>query len=197
MNQKGIYLSVLKLKLESYVSIANESWQSIETLATFQNLNKGDILLRQGQLAKQFHFIVKGAIRAYTIDDKGDNYNKNLFFDTDFAGSMVSLILNKPSNFSLEALEDSILISLNYKSLRKLIFENNNLKEFYIAYLEKNWVIDKEQREVSLVMDNAKERYLELREQHPKIDERIPQIHIAGHLGITPTQLSRIRKSLK
>lgn len=58
-------------------------------------------------------------------------------------------------------------------------------------------MIDKEQREISLVMENATERYLTLLKKHPNIDHRIPQLHIAAHLGITPTQLSRIKKSLK
>ena len=46
-------------------------------------------------------------------------------------------------------------------------------------------------------MDNATERYLELLSKHPKIDQRIQQLQLASHLGITPTQLSRIRKELK
>jgi hypothetical protein len=46
-------------------------------------------------------------------------------------------------------------------------------------------------------MENATERYLKLRSKHPNIDQRIQQLHLASHLGITPTQLSRIRKELK
>ena len=61
----------------------------------------------------------------------------------------------------------------------------------------KNWIIEKEEREVSLVMENATERYIKLLQKHPNIDQRIQKLHIASHLGITPTQLSRIRKNIK
>ena len=194
---KERYINDLKLKFESYSSISEESWSLIQSIITFQTLEKAETLLRNGQIAKNLHFICKGALRAYVTDYDGNIYNKNIFLETDFAGSTVSYLLGIPSNFTLEAIEYTIIISLNYKKYRQFIDNNIDLKNFYIGYLERNWVIDKEQREISLVMENATERYLKLLSQHPNIDQRIPQLHLAAHLGITPTQLSRIRKDLK
>ena len=194
---KEKYISELKLKLESYSQISVESWSLIESIIKFQELEKYEILLRNGQVAKKIHFVCKGAIRAYVTDYDGNIYNKNIFLETDFAGSTVSYLQSTPSNFTLEALENTILISLDYKKYRQFIDNNIDLKNFYIAYLENNWVIEKEQREVSLVMENATDRYLKLLSQYPNIDQRIQQLHLASHLGITPTQLSRIRKDLK
>ena len=194
---KEKYISELKLKIESYAQISVESWSLIESIIKFQELDKDEILLRNGQISKNIYFVCKGALRAYVTDYDGNIYNKNIFLETDFAGSTVSHLLNTPSNFTLEALEKTILISLDYKKYRQFIENNIDLKNFYIAYLENNWVIDKEQREISLVMDNATERYLELLTKYPNIDQRIQQLHLASHLGITPTQLSRIRKDLK
>ncbi len=194
---KEKYITDLKLKLESYSSITKDSWSLIDSIISFQTLRKDETLLRNGQIAKTLHFICKGALRAYVTDYDGNIYNKNIFLESDFAGSTVSCLLGTPSNFTLEALEETILISLDYKKYRHFIDENNDLKNFYIAYLENNWVIEKEQREISLVMENASERYLKLLSEHPNIDQRIQQLHIAAHLGITPTQLSRIRKKFK
>ena len=194
---KEKYISELKLKFESYSAISDESWSLIESIIKFQELKKDEILLRDGQTAKNVHFICRGALRAYVTDLDGNIYNKNIFLETDFAGSTVSYLLGKPSNFTLEALENTVIINLNYQKYRYFIDHNTDLKNFYIAYLENNWVIQKEQREVSLVMENATERYLNLLTKHPNIDQRIQQLHLASHLGITPTQLSRIRKGLK
>lgn len=191
------YGNDLKLKFESYAPISPASWQLIENIIEVQSIKKGEILLQNGQIAKEIHFIGKGALRAFITDAAGNIYNKNIFLDGDFAGSTVSLIQQTPSEFSFEALEDSILININYKKYRELIFQNDDLKNFYIAYLERNWVIEKEQREISIVMENATERYLDLLSKHPDISERIALLHIASHLGITPTQLSRIRKTLE
>lgn len=192
-----IYLNQLKQTIESYYPLSENSWQLIENIAAFQTLKKGETLLQNGEIAKNLHFIAKGVLRAFITDQEGNFYNKNLFLENYFAGSKVSLMLQSPSNFTIEALEDSIIINLNYKKYMSLINENDDLKNFYIAHLEKNWIIDKEEREVALVMQNATERYVSLLEKHPSIADRVPLLHIASHLGITPTQLSRIRKSLE
>ncbi|MDC1162079.1 Crp/Fnr family transcriptional regulator [Tenacibaculum sp.] len=194
---KNKYILELRLKFESYAPISDESWSLIQSLITFQKLDKDEVLLRNGQTAKSIHFVCEGALRAYVTDYEGNIYNKNIFLENDFAGSTVSYLLNTPSNFTLETLENTLLINLEYKRYRQLIEENIDLKNFYIAYLENNWIIEKEQREISLVMENATMRYLKLLQKHPNIDQRIQQLQIASHIGVTPTQLSRIRKKLK
>lgn len=191
------YISDLKRKFESYAVISDESWELITSIITFQKLEKDTFLLRNGEVAKAIHFICEGAIRAYVTDYDGNIYTKNIFLESDFAGSTVSCLLSSPSNFTLETLEKTTLISLNYKKYRQFIDEKEDLKNFYIAYLEKNWIIEKEAREVSLVMEDATARYFKLLEKHPNLDQRIQKLHIASHLGITPTQLSRIRKNVK
>ncbi|UUW08207.1 Crp/Fnr family transcriptional regulator [Flavobacterium plurextorum] len=194
---KEISLNNLKLAFEGYSPISENSWKLIENITEFQTIKKGETLLQNGEIAKNLHFVAKGILRAFITDRQGNFYNKNLFMENSFAGSKVSLMLQSPSDFTIEALEDSIIINLNYKKYILLINENEDLKNFYIAHLEKNWIIDKEQREVALVMQNATERYVNLLKKHPSIAERVPLLHIASHLGITPTQLSRIRKSLE
>lgn len=191
------YISAFKRKIDSYSIISEQSWEKLKALIKFESLTKAEILLYHGAHSRNIFFVCKGALRAYFTNQLGDTYTKNIFFEHDIAGSTVASMLEKPSEFTLEALENTTLISLNYKAYRKLIDQEQDMKEFYIAYLEQNWVIAKEEREVSLILENATERYLKLRDKHPDIDTRIAQQHIASHLGITPTQLSRIRKDLK
>ncbi|MDY0989302.1 Crp/Fnr family transcriptional regulator [Flavobacterium sp. CFBP9031] len=194
---KETYLNNLKQTIESYYPISEKSWKLIESITSFQTLKKGETLLRNGEIAKNLHFIAKGVLRTFITDEEGNFYNKNLFLENYLAGSKVSLMLQTPSNFTIEALEDSIVININYKKYIEYINENDDLKNFYIAHLERHWIIEKEQREVALVMQNATERYITLLEKHPDMADRVPLLHIASHLGITPTQLSRIRKSLE
>jgi hypothetical protein len=47
-----------------------------------------------------------------------------------------------------------------------------------------------------LTLLNAKDRYLDLLKDRPKVMERIPQHYIASYLGIKPQSLSRIRRNL-
>ena len=151
-------LEALKSKFESYAPISETSWQLIESIVEFQSVKKGELLLRNGEIAKEIYFICKGALRAFITDATGNTYNKNIFLEGDFAGSKASLLQQTPSNFEIEALGDSFLININYKKYKELIFQKDDLKNFYISYLEKHWVIEKERREISIVMENATER---------------------------------------
>ena len=197
MNKTKAYLADFRETILDYHPISDESFSLFEDIISFRTLSKHEILLNIGQISRHIHFICKGAVIAYFTDDEGNTYNKNIFLEKQFAGSTVSALLKIPSEFTLQAIEETTLISINYQQYKELIYKNDEFKNFYIAYLEKNWVIDKEQREISLVMDNATTRYLTLLKAYPDIDKRIPLQHIASHLGVTSTQLSRIRKDLK
>ena len=197
MINEELYLSTFKTTIGNYHRISEESFSLLVSLIRIQTINKNEFLLKEGQLSRSLYFVCKGAIIAYFSDVQGNTYNKNIFLERQFAGSTVSALLKIPSQFTLQAIEDSIVIAINHEKYKELIEQQDDLKSFYIAYLEKNWVIDKEQREISIVMETAGVRYLKMLAKHPGIDKRIPLQHIASHLGITPTQLSRIRKEIK
>ena len=191
------YLTTFKEKILSYYPVSAEAFQLLKNIVSFHHLEKGAILLNIGQVSRHLHFVCKGAVIAYITGRDGNTYNKNIFLERQFAGSTVSALLRTPSEFTLQAIEDTTLIRMDYSEYKALIYRHDELKNFYIAYLEKNWIIDKERREISLVMENASTRYQQLLAEYPNIEKRIPLQHIASHLGVTPTQLSRIRKELK
>lgn len=194
---KVSYLNSLNAYLSSYALITPTSFELVKNLVKFQYLAKNEILIAEGEIARSIYFLGSGAIRAYSSNEDGHTYNKNLFLKNRMVGSMVSSLLQKPSTFTLQALDECILLGINFIKFKQLINDNEDLKNYYLAYLEKDWIIDKEQREVSLVMDNASVRYQKLVKANPTIEKEVSLLHIASHLGITPTQLSRIRKDLK
>ncbi len=184
-------------KISSYYPISKATFENLLAIANVVNLERNEILVQQGSIGRQFCFLYSGYLRAYISDERGRIYNKNIAVSGDFIASTVSCILNKPSKFTLQAITDCSLLSISYKKFRDLLFYTDDLKSFYIHYLEKNWVIDKEEREISIVMEDAQIRYERLLINNPNIEKHVPLQYIASHLGITPTQLSRIRKLLK
>ena len=75
-----------------------------------------------------------------------------------------------------------------YKKHHQLDTLGRKIAEFYF--------LEKEQKEIEMALLDADKRYLLMREKFPHIENEIPQYHIASYLGISPTQLSRIRKNL-
>lgn len=186
----------LKQSMNSYFPLSDKTWSKIEGICKPVKFNAGECFVQAGQQPRRFGFLVSGLMRAFVTDTNGKEYNKVFFEEGSFPGTMVALLTASPSQFTLDALEVSQLLTIDFKSYRELLVELDDLKLFHIYYLEKNWLVAKEAREVMLVQKTAGERYQQFLSDHPSLVERLPQFHIASHLGVTPTQLSRIRKDL-
>jgi len=180
--------------MNSYSPITTDTWEKLKTFSSFVNLPGHSILYPADQLPTSFSFVHSGLFRVYITDEKGKEYNKNFFDEGTFPGSMSALLKSEASRFTIESLEASMIIMIDFKDYRNLLYAEDDLKLFQINYLEKNWLLAKDSREVALVQENASQRYQRFLSEHPTFNSRIPQYHIASHLGITPTQLSRIRK---
>ncbi len=191
------YYDKLRKACNQYYKFSDESFEAFKDICFIKEVKKGEVLQDTYSKAKYIYFICKGILRTFYLGENGQIYTKNLFSENYFSASKVSLLTKEDSYLNIEALEDSTLIFIDFEGYKKLIKENIEFKDFYINYLEKNWVIVKEKNEISLIIDDATTRYLNFIKNNPNIENRIPQHHIANHLGITPTQLSRIRKKLK
>lgn len=186
--------TALKNAMDGYTKISNKTWQSLKGISRFRTLDKKDILYQIGEIPNTFSFVYSGLFRNFVIDKHGNEYNKIFFDEGTFPGSMVALLKTEPSRFTIEALEPSSIIEINFTEYRKLLIECHDLKLFQIYYLEKNWLIVKEDREIAIVQNDAAYRYKKFLKEYPSLENRLPQYHIASHIGVTPTQLSRIRK---
>ncbi len=189
-------LDALHVAINSYAEISAETFTSLADICKPVFIRKAGTFLRQGDTPDAFAFLYSGLMRAFTTNERADEYNKIFFVENSFPGSMVALLKSAPSDFSIEALEDTHLLSIDFRRYRELLQQNDELKWFQINYLEQNWLIGKEQREVEFAQHDAQDRYQNFLKAHSSLVQRLPQYHIASHLGITPTQLSRIRKKI-
>lgn len=186
----------LKRAMDSYWRLAPDTWQALRSLCHYRELSGGDVLYHAGELPDSFAFVYTGLLRVVITDADGRQYNKNFFEENSFPGSMAALLGGTASRFQVDALEPSRVVTIHFSGFRDLLFRTPDLMRFHIHYLERNWLMVKDAREVEFVQEDARSRYLHLLETRPGLCRRLPQHHIASHLGITPTQLSRIRKSL-
>lgn len=186
-------LDALKRAMDAYAPISISTWSLFRELCRHKSVPKGVRLYEQGVVPRSFAFVYTGLFRVFVTDTNGKEYNKNFFAEGQFPGTMAALLTSTSSRSAIEALEDSVVIEIDFTGFRELLFQAEDLMRFQIHYLEKNWLLAKDTREIELVQDDAQARYHHFLERFPALSSRIPQYHIASHLGITPTQLSRVR----
>jgi len=186
----------LREVMHSYAPLSDQTWQRLVSYCEYKTIAKKALLYPSGQVPTSFSFVCRGLFRAYNLDAGGSEYNKTFFFEGRFPGSMTALLTQTPTALSIEALEDSTVIEINFKGFRQLLLESEDLKLFQIYYLEKNWLLRSDARDNAFVQEDARARYLRFLNEFAQLSPRLAQYHIASHIGVTPTQLSRIRKKL-
>lgn len=183
--------------LNKYAVVSQESINELWSFAKVRSIKKGETILRKGQTATKMYFVCKGILISQWIDNDANVHIKNFFLEGNLAASTVSLLQNSPSEFGLECVEDGVVLEMDFRKYEQLIKSRDDLKNFYIAYLEQSWIIKNEKRQISFAAQSATERYQDFLLNYPTLSVRVPQWIIASYLGITPTQLSRIRKKMK
>ncbi len=103
-----------------------------------------------------------------------------------------NLLLGTPASFSCEFLENTTLITLKYRDLKKL-YASHLCWERLGRLSAEQIFIDKEQREFEFLTLDAKSRYRNFCKNEASVLNRVPQYLIASYIGITPVALSRLR----
>jgi CRP-like cAMP-binding protein len=159
------------------------------------SLKRGDAFIREGDVPKKFAFVNAGLFRYFYTNQKGNEFTKGFFPENSFITSYSAMIKEKPSYYTIEALEDSDISIIDYTQW-KLLFNNHPCwSSVLIALLEKGY-IKKEAREREFLLLDAATRYRSFLDEYPGLEQRIKQHIVASYLGITPESLSRIRKTI-
>lgn len=124
---------------------------------------------------------------------KGEFFVRSGFM-ADSIGFVVSGL--QPSAFSIETLEDTVLLCIRYSDWEKLLEGVLCWNIVARKVIEKIYIM-KQLRERELLLEDAESRYLHFMEQYPSLHQRLKQHYIASYLGISPVSLSRIRKKMR
>lgn len=158
-------------------------------------ISKGNFLLRQGEICKHSFFVESGLLRQYSIDNKGKEHILQFAPETWFVTDRESVYFNQPSNYFIQALEDSTVLQIDENFIVQLAQQNKSFLEFNNKLLH-NHIRHLQKRVTQLLSATAEERYLDFIKIYPDILLRVPQSMVASYLGITSESLSRVRKDL-
>ena len=186
---------VLRAYLEARASFTDDEWQFIRTRFISRRLAAGDFLQRAGAVAQYSAFVASGCLRTYTVDATGKEHIVKFAPETWWVTDLISLSTGAPSEYFVEALEDTDLLLVDMKSHETIVDSVPGYAAAYRKGLQKHTAA-KDKRIVSSISASALGRYLQFLETYPSLVTRIPQWMLASYLGVTPETVSRIRRKL-
>jgi len=175
--------------------LSEQTLTLMQSVFVADELKKGDYFVRDGEYANEIAFLESGVVRAFYTNKQGKEYNKTFFTAPSIIGSYGSLISKEKNRLPQQALSDCVIWRLNYDVIERLSEGNYELERLRRKIAER-FFVGNEKKQLEMALLEAKERYLIFRAEHPGFEDTIPQYHIASYLGISATQLSRIRQKL-
>jgi CRP-like cAMP-binding protein len=154
--------------------------------------SKKHLLLRPGDISRRIYFIAKGLARAYFVDHEGKEKTTWFMGTGDVMISVFSFFTRQPAAEYIELLEDSLLLSVNWRQLQGIYHDFPEFNLIGRILTEKYYILS-EERMILLRMRKPENRYKLFLKNYAPILQKVPQHLIASFLELTPETLSRVR----
>jgi CRP-like cAMP-binding protein len=180
------------IETHSQTQLTKSEMEVIKNAFVLKKLRKRQYLLQDGEICKYFSFIVKGAMRQYSVDDKGVEHIVQLSIENWWVGDRESFIMLTPSTYNVDAWEDTELLVTTRAEQLDLLEKIPAISSMILKMDERHFITS-QYRLNSVISQTANKRYEDFASRYPELLQRFPQHLIASYLGITKSSLSRIR----
>jgi CRP-like cAMP-binding protein len=175
--------------------LSPESVHSLSELFRPTILKEEEFFIDEGKYAKEIGFLESGIARAFFVNKEGKEYNKQFFVGPTLIGAYTSLLTKQKNKIAQKTLTECKIWKASFSEIELLYSKFHDFERLGRKIAE-YYFLEKEKKELEMALLDAEKRYLILREEFPGLEMKIPQYHIASYLGISPTQLSRVRKTM-
>ena len=128
--------------------------------------------MREGEVCKNIFFLINGFVRMYYINFAGSEINYRFTDKNNFFVDSQSFLIQKPSRYYWQAIEDSELFILPYKDVRQLYNTSSGWNNFGRLMAEHVYLQLNERVDMLLFM-KPEERYLHLLTNHPNLMNQV------------------------
>jgi len=186
---------VLRTYLLARASFGDEEMEFVKAQFQPATLRSGEFLQRAGAIATHAAFVARGCLRTYVIDPKGKEHVVQFAPETWWVADSVSLTSGTPSDYFIDAIEDSDLLLIDSRSHEAIVDKVPGYASALRKGLQRH-AAAKDERIVSSISASAHDRYVRFLQTYPSLATRVPQWMLASYLGVSPETVSRIRTRL-
>lgn len=188
----NIFLN-LNAYLLKYIDFTNEELTKFNSLCSINNYKRKDVIIKYNEKNTSMFFILEGIIRSFVMTPEDNEKTINFRIEnTTFTG--FSFYNNYIAKSSVVCMEDCIIIEIPFVAI-DYIFNVLKKGEKFERFVHEvhvkelmNYIIDSHTKDVF-------ERYNDLNNTYPNINQRVPQHILANYLGVSQEYFSRLKKT--
>lgn len=179
-------------KIKTRLDLSSDAEEFLYSISKKKKLDKGDVLIRPGQVVNKTYFVISGCLRSYCIDRDGKEHTLLFAIKDWWISDFMAIHSNERSKLTIECLTDSKVIEFDAKELDGIYEHFPEFQSYQRQNLERH-VVNLQMRILNQLQLSAAERYDLFLKQYPDIERQVRNFHVASFLGITQESLSRIR----
>jgi len=180
--------------IRKYVDLSDAEVEEFSSAFKEIKVKKRQLLVQPGFVARHRFFVQQGVLRAYVVNDEGQDNTIQLAIEEWWISDYNSYILQQPASMFVTAVEDSVLLQISFEDELRLKSTNYKYETFFRIIAERAAAF-MQRRVISSLTQSAEERYAIFLERYPLMVNRFPQYVIASYLGMTTEFLSKIRNN--
>lgn len=186
----------LRKQIEEIEPLTDEEFEYIASHFKERRFKKHQFVVQEGMPVPNDFWVVKGCLKAYVIDGNGKEHILQFAMENWWISDYQAHFSEKPASVNIDCIEDCELLSLSLENRRKICREFHKMDRFFSIKFNMGYV-RLQQRILSLLKQNAEERYRTLLKEQPKLIQRVPKKYLAAYLGLSRETLSRLDLSPK
>jgi CRP-like cAMP-binding protein len=182
--------------LHKFVPLSADDFQSIIVPhIEVRSFRKKEAVLQTGEMEDYMNFVAKGLVRKYFVNDKNEIITQ-ISREGQIIHAQESFYSRTPSNYTVETIEPTTLLSVKYDQLEKIFTTNAMMERMgrlivtYIMVINDRW-------QMSLLKLSPRDRFVQFVQNNSELMQRVPQKYLASLLNIQPETFSRFKHLLR
>nr|WP_199003011.1 Crp/Fnr family transcriptional regulator [Flavobacterium sp. ASV13] len=184
----------LIMHLQDRIALSEEEASQFVSNFKIRKIKKRQFIVQPDFVAKYRSYVVKGALRAYVVNDEGQEHTIAFAIEDWWISDYNSYIYQQPATMFVVALEDAVLLQIDFETESVLKKTNPKFETFFRITAERTAAFF-QRRIITNLTSSAEERYDNFITQFPLIVSRVPQYTLASYLGMTTEFLSKIKNN--
>jgi CRP-like cAMP-binding protein len=181
----------LKNYVARYIDLSDDEFNTFSEPFRQKNVKKKQFIVQPDFYTRHRYFVVSGTLRAYFVDDSGDEHTMQFAIENWWISDFNAYLHQQPATLFIVALEDSVLLELEFDKEAQLK-SHPKFNTFFRIMAERGLAFEHRRILWSRTL-SAEQRYDKFAEDFPYFIFRVPQYMLASYLGMTTVFLSRIR----
>jgi CRP-like cAMP-binding protein len=182
--------------LHKFVTLSEEEFdEQIRPYVEVRHFKKKQLITKENEIENYFNFITKGLVRKYYKKGVAE-INTQIATEGHLIHSQESFHSRTPSEYVVEAIEPSTMVSITYDNLEKIYSSSHKLERLGRLVITFSMVI-KDRWQINMIKLTPRERFIDFVHKNPDLLQRVPQKYLASYLNIQPETFSRFKHLLR